>query len=308
MLPADRVGRRESAVNYVLITPAKNEEVFLEMTIQSMVRQTVRPLRWVIVSDGSTDRTDAIASEYARQYPWIKLVTRPPRVHRHFSGKVEAFNEGVRSVSDLDFDVIGSLDADLSFVPDYFEFLLSKFADDAQLGIAGTPFEEEGATYDFRFSTVDHVSGACQLFRRNCYEQIGGYVPLKDGGIDVVAVLTARMKGWRTRTFTERWTVHHRPMGSAVAASKFQANYKLGRRAYGLGFHPLWQLFRCFYQMTRRPYVSAGVALGLGYFSAMLGRTERVIGDDVVAFQRRDQMKRLRAFLRSRLFPSPISR
>jgi poly-beta-1,6-N-acetyl-D-glucosamine synthase len=295
-------------MRYVLITPAKNEEAFLEKTIQSVVHQTVLPLRWVIVSDGSTDRTDVIAATYARQYPWIWLVTRPSRERRHFSGKVEAFNAGLATVGSLEFDVVGSLDADLSLGPDYFEFLLEKFDEDAQLGVAGTPFEEEGATYDFRFSSLDHVSGACQLFRRDCFEQIGGYVPLAEGGIDVVAVLTARMKGWRTRTFTERRSIHHRPMGSAVHGSKFQANYKLGQRAYRLGFHPLWQIFRCTYQMTRPPYVSAGVALGAGSFWAMLRRSERVVGDDVIAFQRRDQLKRLRAFFGARLLPSYFSR
>ena len=77
------------------------------------------------------------------------------------------------------------------------------------------------------------------------------------------------MKGWRTRTFIERKTVHHRPMGSATEKSKFGANFKLGRRAYRLGFHPLWQVFRLMYQMTRPPYVSGGAALSAGYFWAM---------------------------------------
>jgi hypothetical protein len=130
-------------------------------------------------------------------------------------------------------------------------------------------------------------------------------VPLKGGGIDVVAVLTARMKGWRTRTFTDRVCIHHRPMGTAVDGSKFLANYKMGQRAYRLGYHPLWQIFRSAYQMTRRPYVSSGVALGAGYFWAMLSRSERVVSAELRAFQGRDQMRRLRAFFRSRLGVRP---
>jgi poly-beta-1,6-N-acetyl-D-glucosamine synthase len=228
-------------------------------------------------------------------------VNRPPREMRDFAGKVSAFNAGFDVVKDLPFEIIGSLDADLSFVPDYFEYLLGKFAADTQLGLAGCPFSEDGATYDYSFSSADHVSGACQLFRRACYEQIGGYRPLKGGGIDVVAVLMSRMKGWRTRTFTDRVCVHHRPMGSANDGSRFTANYKLGQRAYRLGYHPVWQLFRSVYQMTRRPYISGGVALGAGYFSAMLSREERVVAPDVVEFQGRDQMKRLRAFVRGRV-------
>jgi biofilm PGA synthesis N-glycosyltransferase PgaC len=286
---------------YVLITPARNEADYLEQTIRSVVNQTIRPLRWVIVSDGSTDRTAEIAEIAAAPHPWISVVNRPPRDVRDFAGKVSAFNAGLEIVKDLSFDILGSLDADLSFVPDYFEYLLGKFAADPQLGLAGCPFSEDGITYDYSFSSADHVSGACQLFRRACYEQIGGYRPLKGGGIDVVAVLMSRMKGWRTRTFTDRVCVHHRPMGSANDGSRFVANYKLGQRAYRLGFHPVWQLFRSAYQMTRPPYVSGGLARGAGYFSAMVSRSERVVGPDVVEFQGRDQMRRLREFVRVRV-------
>jgi poly-beta-1,6-N-acetyl-D-glucosamine synthase len=286
---------------YVLITPARNEADYLEQTIRSVVNQTVRPLRWVIVSDGSTDRTAEIAQTAAAQHPWIRVVDRPASEVRDFAGKVSAFNAGLEAVTDLTFDIIGSLDADLSFVPDYFEYLLGKFAADEHLGLAGCPFSEDGITYDYSFSSAEHVSGACQLFRRVCYEQIGGYRPLKGGGIDVVAVLMSRMKGWRTRTFTDRVCVHHRPMGSANDGSRFLVNYKLGQRAYRLGFHPIWQLFRSVYQMTRRPYIFGGVALGVGYFAAMLSGAERVVPSDVIEFQGRDQMKRLRQFVRGRV-------
>jgi glycosyltransferase involved in cell wall biosynthesis len=291
----------EPSLRYVLISPARNEEAFLENTLKSVVAQTILPLRWVIVSDGSTDRTEAIATRYCERYRWINLVTRPPRDVRDFAGKVSAFNAGFDTIKHLDFDIVGSLDADLSFVPDYFEFLLSKFVDDPQLGVAGCPFSEQGVTYDYAFSSVEHVSGACQMFRRECFRQIGGYVPLKGGGIDVVAVLMSRMKGWRTRTFPERVCIHHRPMGSANDGTKFAANYKLGQRAYRLGFHPVWQLCRSAYQMTRPPYVAGGVALGMGYFWAMLSRSERAVSPEVVAFQGRDQMKRLRAFVGARI-------
>jgi poly-beta-1,6-N-acetyl-D-glucosamine synthase len=288
-------------LTYVLITPARNEEAYLQRTIDSVVSQTALPLHWVIVSDGSTDRTADIAAEAAARYSWITAVVRPPRDVRDFAGKVSAFNAGFDVVQDLRFDVVGSLDADLSFVPDYFEYLLEKFAGDAQLGLAGCPFSEDGVTYDYSFSSADHVSGACQLFRRECFEQIGGYRPLKGGGIDVVAVLMSRMKGWRTRTFTDRVCVHHRPMGSANSGSRFVTNYQLGQRAYRLGFHPVWQLCRSAYQMTRPPYVLAGVALGLGYLAAMFSGAERVVAPDVVEFQGRDQMKRLREFVRGRV-------
>jgi glycosyltransferase involved in cell wall biosynthesis len=289
-------------LRYVLITPARNEEDFLELTIKSVISQTVLPLRWVIVSDGSTDRTDEIAAQYAAQFPWIDFVRMPPRVGRDFGGKVGSFNMGQSRVRELAYDAIGSLDADITFDPQYFQFLLGKLASDERLGLVGTPFDEGGERYDYRFSSLDHVSGACQLFRRKCLEEIGGYVPLKGGGIDVVAVLSARMKGWRTRTFPEKTSFHHRPMGSANDGQKWAAQFNLGQRAYRLGFHPVWQLFRSVYQMTRRPYVVSGAALCFGYFWALARRTERAVPADLVRFQRQDQMKRLRAFIAARVF------
>ena len=289
---------------YVLITTARNEAAFIEQTIRSVIAQTALPRKWIIVSDGSTDDTDEIVQRYANQHDWIELLRMPERHDRHFAGKAYAFNAGyahLRSVlrhlsSDSGFDVIGNLDADITFEPDYFSFLLSKFQLCPELGVAGTPFSEGAETYDFRFSSLDHVSGACQLFRRECFEEIGGYVPVEGGGLDVIAVLTARMKGWHTQTFTDKVCEHHRPMSSANFKRKFVANFKLGKRAYHVGFHPLWQVFRSIYQMSRRPYVIGGCALFIGYFWTLLCREKRPISQQLAEFQRRDQLRRLRAF------------
>ena len=201
---------------YVVITPARNEAQFIELTIQSLVAQSVRPSRWIIVSDGSTDDTDDIVRKYSASHSWIELLRMPERQERHFAGKVQAFNAGYARVRDLPFDAIASLDADISFDPEYFSFLLSKLAEDPHLGLVGTPFKEgPDQVYDYRFVNIEHVSGACQLFRRDCFEQIGGYVPVKGGGIDYIAVIGARMRGWRTRTFPEKVCHHHREMGTA---------------------------------------------------------------------------------------------
>jgi len=280
-------------LRYALVTPARNEETYLELTINSVARQTVLPLKWVIVSDGSTDRTDEIALHHAAQHPWIEVVRMPERAVRDFVGKVASFNAGYARLAGLDYDIVGSLDADLSFDSGYFEFLLQQFASNPKLGLAGTPFAENGRTYDYRFTSREHVSGACQLFRRKCYEDIGGYMPIKGGGIDSVAVMTARMKGWHTQTFTEMVMNHHRPMGTGNGRGQLHANFLAGQKAYRLGWHPLWQTFRSVYQMTRKPYVVGGAALLLGYVSAFIKRIERPVSQELIDFQRRDQMKRL---------------
>lgn len=289
-----------SDLKYVLITAARNEEAFIELTLRSVVQQTIRPLRWVVVSDGSTDRTDEIVGRYVAHHDWIVLVRLPERKERHFGGKANCVKVGYEHVQDLNFDVIVSMDADLSFGENYFEFLLGKLDEDPKLGIVGTPYCEEGRTYDYRFSSIEHVSGACQVFRRECFEAIGGYSPVKQGGIDVIAVMSARLKGWRTRTFTEQTCEHHRPMGSANSKSPIVAEFKLGAKQYCLGFHPLWQLCRSVYQMTKKPYVMGGMALFCGFFYAMARRSERSVSRELIAFQQRDQLRRLQNFLKLR--------
>ena len=277
---------------YVLITPARNEAQFIELTIKSVVAQTVRPLKWVIVSDGSTDGTDDIVRSYTAENPWMELIRMPERRERDFAGKVRAFNAGRARVADLDFDVIGNLDADVSFEAEHFGFLAAKFADDPRLGVVGAPFREGAFQYDYRFTNIENVWGGCQLFRRDCFEDIGGYVPAKGGCIDHIAVVSARMKGWKTRTFTEKVCLHHREMGTAQHGG-LGAKFKTGAKDYSVGNHPLWELFRTFYQMTERPIVIGGLALGSGYTWSMLRREKRPVSRELVAFTRREQLQRL---------------
>jgi len=282
---------------YVLITPARNERTFIEGTLQSVAAQTVKPEKWVIVSDGSTDGTDEIVAEYVRHHPWIELIRMPEHRDRTFAAKVACVNAGFEKAARVPCDIIGCLDADITFAPDYFEYLLSRFREDPKLGVAGTPFVEDGGHYDYRYTSIEHVSGACQLFRKECYEAIGGYVPIRGGGIDVVAVRTARMKGWRTRTFTERTCVHHRRMGTG-ASGKVRALFKLGKEDYYLGGHPLWQAIRSVYQFTRRPYLIGGMMLLAGYVWAAVRRVERPVSRQLMEFHRREQMQRLKKALR----------
>ena len=285
----------QNVLSYVLITPARNEERFIELTIKSVVAQTVRPLKWAIVSDGSTDRTDVIVQRYAVDHPWIELVRMPERRERNFAGKVQAFNAGYARMAGLKYDIIGNLDADVSFDAEYFEFLLGKFAENPRLGVAGTPYREGSFQYDYRFTSIEHVSGQCQLFRRECFEEIGGFVPRKIGGVDLVAVTTARMKGWQTRTFPEKPYYHHRKMGTAVQGTLI-VPYRVGQTDYVLGSHPVWEFFRCIYQLTRPPILLGGSLRLVGFFWAMTRRVQKQVSADFVRFRREEQMRRLEKF------------
>jgi glycosyltransferase involved in cell wall biosynthesis len=284
-------------VKYVLITPAHNEAAFIEKTLESVTAQTALPERWVIVDDGSTDGTAEIVESYAQRQRWIQLVRRQQRGERNFAGKAHAFNAGFERVRGLPFDIVGNLDADISFEPDYFEFLLGKFSEFPQLGVAGTAMRE--ANYDAvkdSFYNYNDVFGACQLFRRACFEQVGGYTPIKWGGIDWIAVRTARLKGWQTRSFCDKLFYHHRPMG-ATEANTWKARFDYGRKDYFLGNHPFWQVFRVSFQMMKRPYVVGGLLLLSGYFYSFASRMQRPVAPELLRFHRREQLERLKQLL-----------
>jgi GT2 family glycosyltransferase len=291
---ANRSG--DGRLKYVLVTPARNEATFIEQTIQSVVSQTVPPVKWVVVSDGSTDGTDEIVSAYATKYPWLELLRMPDRTARDFAGKVFAFNAGYSRLQGLDYDVIGSLDADITFEPDYLEFLLEKFRANPELGVGGTPFREGNHQYDYRYTSIEHVSGACQLFRRSCFEDIGGYVPRKMGGIDLVAVITARMKGWETRSFPEKTCLHHRKMGTAKQRL-WKASFNGGRGDFMLGTHPVWAFARFGYQLRQQPVVIGAILRLAGFMWAIVSGTERQVSPELAAFRQREQMDRLKRFI-----------
>jgi len=286
-------------LTYVLVTPAHNEEAFIEKTIQSVIQQTVLPLKWVIVDDGSTDKTREIISRYLDNNPWMELVELPQRRDRSFAAKVTAFNAGYEKVKNLRFDVIGNMDADISFGPDHLEFLVQKFAEDPTLGVAGTVFREDGYNSETdSFEGRKHVSGQCQLFRKQCWDEIGGYIPHRAGGIDWMAVVTARMKGWKTESFRERFFFHHRHLGTAER-SVLASSFSYGEKDYYLGGHPVWEMFRVAYRTTKPPYIVDGMALGLGYCWAFLRRTPRPVSDELMAFHRKEQMEKLKSILKS---------
>jgi biofilm PGA synthesis N-glycosyltransferase PgaC len=287
-------------MKYVMITAAKNEQAFIAKTLESVIAQTRLPEHWIIVDDGSSDRTAAIVASCVDRYPWIELVQRAPGANRMFAGKAHAVNASLERLQAFAFDVVVNLDADVSFEPDYMEFLLQKFADDRELGVAGTPFTQAGG-YDSTqdsFEGDNYVAGPCQLFRERCFRDIGGYVPDAAGGVDWIAVMTARMKGWKVRSFADKRFHHHRPMGTAERGP-VAALFSYGEKDYYLGGSPLWQLCRVAYRMTKKPFVIGGLALLAGYAWAAVTRMKRPVSVELIRFHRRDQMQKLAAICRS---------
>jgi len=284
--------------NYVVITPAHNEAAFIEKTIHSMVAQTVPPLKWVIVNDGSVDRTGEIVDSWARRCGFIQSVNLRRDEGRNFARKALAFGAGFKEVQNLAFDFVGNVDADMSFEPEYFQNILREFESDPRLGISGgivyTKFTDKFVSYD---TTPDSVGGKVQLFRRECFDSVGGYMPLRHGGIDTAAEIMARMNGWKVRKSFENKTYEHRPTSFAWG-TPLKAKMLEGSHFHSLGYDPLFYLLRCIYRLKEYPFVLGSGAALLGYISSMVRRRPVVLPAEVVKFLRTEQRTKLCRALR----------
>ena len=284
-------------MKYVLVTPARNEEAYIRETIEAVVNQTHLPERWVIVSDGSTDRTEEIVREYEREHSFITLLCAQGRGKRSFGSKALAFKAGYEIVTGASYEFIGNLDADVTFARTYYERMLEEFSQNPRLGVAGGIIAEEwnGGLRKSR-SAIHHAAGAMQLFRRECFEQIGGYVPMRTGGIDSVALIMARMKGWETRMFRDMEVLHHRKEGSALGAG-LRLRFRQGETDYNLGSHPVFIVVKGIRRLMEKPYVISSAARMCGFFWSWLRRPARDVPEDVVRYYRKEQMRRLRRIL-----------
>ncbi|HEY5705678.1 MAG TPA: glycosyltransferase family A protein [Terrimicrobiaceae bacterium] len=281
---------------FVIITPAHNEEEFIANTIESMLSQTMRPLRWVIVNDGSIDGTRTVVERFLT-HSFIRLVNIERREGRHFGMKAEAFRRGLLELNDISYDYIGNLDADISLRPDYFESILNEFERDRSLGLAGgIVYTKMGETFVTQDKTLDSVGGAVQLFRRSCFEQVGGYISLEFGGIDAAAEITARMKGWRVRKFLNCRVYEHRRTGTA-SAHPFAARVKEGRRFHSLGYGVLFYFLRCLYRAKDRPLFLGSAAAFYGFLESIFRGRPIVLPREVVQYLREEQRQKLRAIL-----------
>ncbi len=285
---------------YVLITPAKNEGRHIERLIQSVVAQTVRPAKWIIVSDGSTDDTEAIAEIYQQRHGFIDLVRKESSGARDFNSKVKAIELGLTRLEEIEYQYIGNLDADASLDPDYYETILRHFGRNKLLGIAA------GATVDVidgvlhkTLSSSDSVGGIAQFFRRECWEQIGGYWPMRLGGEDATAEIMARMNGWEVKKIEKLTVYHHREMGTGSWGLWDRRIYQ-GRHFYSLGHHPLFFALKCVYRIREKPYVLGSLLLMMGYLWAYFCRERTQTPQRVVNFLQAEQLEKLNSMLRIR--------
>jgi len=281
--------------SYVLITAAKNEEAYIPRLLESVVSQTRLPETWVIVSDGSTDRTDELVVEFSRQYDFIRLLKLANQGQRVFSSQAFASNLGYDSIKHSDFDFVGFLDADISFDAGYYKKLLSIFRANPQLGVAGGEiFERQGGGFQPRFgNSEENVAGAIQLFRRRCFEDIGcRFIPLQHGGHDFVANAMARKEGWEVRSITGLPVYHHRPTGS-VGTTQWRAWFRTGLQDYFMGYHALFEIGKCIRRVSSPPVGIGTVAQFCGYVFPWVTRRKRSVPDDFVQYLHQEQLRRV---------------
>ena len=294
--PGQTLIEDESVVDgrYVLVTSAYNEERHIADTLRSVTSQSLLPRRWIIVSDGSTDRTDEIVRDWAGRYAFIQFVRVEKSGQHDFAAKVSALRQGFSRLADVQYDFIGVLDADLSFEPDYFVRLIEHFKSEPRLGVAGGNIEQQvdGRVVP-RVKDLNSVAGAVQFLRRPCFEETGGLPALKYGGEDAAMETAARMKGWQTRTFPELKVVHFGLVG-AGAGGPLKARYKWGRMNFNLGYHPLFQVARSVYRIRERPYILGSIAELVGFWVGKVRDREPGVDQDIARFLRREQLARLR--------------
>jgi poly-beta-1,6-N-acetyl-D-glucosamine synthase len=283
-----------NASNYVVVTPVRDEVSHVSKTVEACVRQTRRPLAWIIVDDGSTDGTGPLLDRLAAPHPWITVLHRPDRGFRANGGGVmDAFYAGFERVEKLPWDFLVKLDADLSFAPDYFERCLRRFADDAKLGIGGGVIcwqaPEGELNVEEKGDPLFHVRGATKIYRCECWAQIAPLI--KAPGWDTLDEVRANYFGWSTRTFAELPLVQHKATGSADGS--WHNAFKNGRANYIIGYHPLFMLAKCAKRLLRKPYLVDAAGLGAGYLSCYFRRFPPQADVDTIRYLRRQQWRKL---------------
>lgn len=283
------------APRYVVMTAAYNEEEFLARTIEAVAAQTVLPAKWVIASDGSTDGTDEIVKRYAAKHSFIQLL-RVERSHlRGVISKVNALSLAYKELSRLEHEFVGNLDADVSPPENYFEDLMGRFRADPTLGIAGGMIceQRDGEFRGRPTNRVTSVAHAAQLVRRECFEAIGGYKPLKYGGEDWCAEISARMQGWKVQSFPDIQVKHYRITGGADHVLRHC--FRQGKMDFSVGSLPAFELVKCARRLRERPLLIGGVARFAGFCCCYLAREPRLVSPEFVTFLRSEQKQRLKS-------------
>lgn len=288
-----RTGIVTEKISYVIISPVRDEERYIQKTLESVTAQSLKPAEWIIVDDGSTDRTPEIVTKYAEKYSWIKIICRKNSAGRW--GVVDAFEDGYSVLVCKDFDYIVKLDGDVSFDSSYFEKLFQKFCSNPKLGIVGGKGYEKSLNRWVEIKNSEgHVCGATKIYRKKCFEKIGGLT--KSWYWDSIDELKAEMLGWQTVTLEDAVFFHQRPEGSRDGLIK--GRIEAGRASYTIGYHPLFAIARGLWRMFKPPYFIGGLCLILGYLEASFKKVKQIEDPCLREYLRKKQLTRLKQILK----------
>ena len=292
--------------SYALVSPVRDEAADFARTAESVIAQSHRPLRWVIVDDGSTDGTKDIAQRYADRHDWIDLVDSGGR-HERARGApiVRAFNAGRERLSQRP-DITVKLDGDLFLPAHYFAWVATVFRDDPRAGVVGgVALIHDGDHWRADPGKQMAVNGVAKAYRTDCLDEIGG-LPASMGwdGIDEFA---ARARGWHVHVLTELHLLHYKQRGAKQAW--WRARIEEGRGNHFMGYLPTFLAVRALYRMlVERPPVLGGLLLACGYAHAAVSGAPRFDDVKARAMLQAEQRARLRALAggRLRLHPRPV--
>lgn len=285
---------------YIIITPVHNEEDLMEQVIESVIAQTVLPDKWLIVDDDSTDGTRAVIDKYIDGYDFIEYFhLQRSDIKTYYSRRINVILASVKHIQNANYDFIAFLDADLTMEPTYYENILSEFDRNPELGIASGIYENciDGKLHKVvRDKENISTPGGLQVFRRECYDAIGGHVPLPYGGSDALMGILARMKGWTTRCFPEYKTIHYRPIGVRFGKGALRVKFKQGMQEYDLGTNPMFMVAKSLRRnFNEMPYFFAGLFRLLGFLYLLFKRQKRMISTETIKYVQREQLGRLSA-------------
>jgi glycosyltransferase involved in cell wall biosynthesis len=278
-------------LKYVIVSPVRNEEEFIETTIKSVINQDHLPSEFIIVDDGSTDSTPEIIQRYTSIYNWIKVVHRPKGEHRPGGGVVEAFYAGFDIIETKDWNFVIKLDGDVEFAPDYFSKQIERFEENPKLGISsGKTYQPKGNKLVLDKMPDDHTRGPAKMYKRDCWNDIGGLPRVL--GWDTLDELKAQVLGWETRSFADLKLIHFKPIGYKQKKI-VKREVKAGERQHYLGYHPAFALSRGIYRMFQKPYLIAGVLNIYGFIAAELQNTDQIKDKEIIHHLRKKQIDRL---------------
>jgi biofilm PGA synthesis N-glycosyltransferase PgaC len=277
---------------YIIISPVRNEGQHVEKTIISVLSQTLKPLKWIIVDDGSSDKTREIIQKYAQSNDLITLISLPDRGYYDLmqGGEIKAFYKGYEVIQNGEYNFLVKLDGDISFNETYFEDLILEFEKNPKLGIAsGDCYHYEGDRLVREKSYKLHVRGAARAYRKRCWDDIGGVI--RELGWDAIDVYKARMMGWETYSFERIKMIHH--VKTWAKGGLIHGKERSGRMYYLMGTHPMFFIARIFKEAAEKPYIIGACAILYGYLKSMLQRENRVVSAQLMNFIRDDQLSRL---------------